>query len=123
MKQESTRKRLGGQLMAARHGMGWKLNELGQRTANAPSRLSNIERGKINATVDALAQAGEAAGLSLTFVPTERLEEVLALLGQTEPKTRYSAPVSTVYDELFIPDPSDEEIEDEDGAVIPHARP
>ena len=118
MKQESTRIRLGSQLTAARRSKGWKLNDLGRRTANAPGRLSNIEHGKINATVDALAQAGEAAGLSLTFVPIERLEEVIALIGQAQPETRYSGPVRTVYDELFIPDPSDGEDE-----VIPHARP
>jgi len=109
MEQKKTRERLGSQLAAARRDKGWTLTDLGQRTANAASRLSGIENGKFNTTVDALAQAGEAAGLALTFVPTERMEEVLALIGQPSVATAYPTAVRSLHDEVFIPDPSEEE--------------
>lgn len=109
MEQRETRERLGAQLTAARRSKGWTLADLGHRTANAPSRLSSIEHGKINATVDALAQAGEAAGLTLTFVPAERLEEVMSLIEQPPTETAYPVPVRSLHDEVFIPDPSEDE--------------
>jgi transcriptional regulator with XRE-family HTH domain len=109
MEQKETRERLGTQLAAARRDKGWTLMDLGQRTANAASRLSGIENGKFNATVDALAQVGEAAGLTLTFVPTEKLEEVMALIGQRSDATAYPTAVRSLHDEVFIPDPSEEE--------------
>jgi transcriptional regulator with XRE-family HTH domain len=109
MEHKETRARLGAQLAAARRYKGWTLMDLGQRTANAASRLSGIENGKFNATVDALAQVGEAAGLTLTFVPTEKLEEVMALIGQRSDATAYPTAVRSLHDEVFIPDPSEEE--------------
>ncbi|UGY30318.1 helix-turn-helix domain-containing protein (plasmid) [Bradyrhizobium septentrionale] len=109
MEQKQTRERLGFQLATARRDKGWTLSDLGQRTANAASRLSGIENGKFNVTVDALAQAGDAAGLTLTFVPTERLEEVMALIGKPSVPTAYPTAVRSLHDEVFIPDPSEEE--------------
>ncbi|MCK1326453.1 helix-turn-helix transcriptional regulator [Bradyrhizobium sp. 156] len=96
-------------MATARRDKGWTLSDLGQRTANAASRLSGIENGKFNATVDALAQAGDAAGLTLTFVPTERLEEVMALIDKPSVPTAYPTTVRSLHDEVFIPDPSEEE--------------
>jgi transcriptional regulator with XRE-family HTH domain len=118
MEQKETRERLGSQLTAARHSKGWTLADLGRRTANAASRLSSIEHGKINATVDALAQAGEAAGLTLTFVPAEKLEEVMVLIEQPPAETVYPTPVRSLHDEVFIPDPSEEE-----ETMSPYGRP
>jgi transcriptional regulator with XRE-family HTH domain len=112
MEQRVTRNRLGSQLTAARHGKGWTLTDLGHRTANAASRLSSIEHGKINATVDALAQAGDAAGLALTFVPVDRLSDVMALIGKPSVETVYPTPVRSVHDEVFIPDPDPSEMDE-----------
>lgn len=109
MEQKKTRERLGRQLAAARREKGWTLTDLGQRTGNAASRLSGIENGKFNATVDALAQVGEAAGLALTFVPTERMEEIMALIGRPSIPTAYPTVVRSLHDDVFIPDPSEEE--------------
>jgi transcriptional regulator with XRE-family HTH domain len=109
MEQKPTRERLGAQLTSARRSKGWTLNDLGHRTANAASRLSSIENGKLNATVDALAQAGEAAGLALTFVPVEKLGAVMALIGEAQPETAYPEQVQSAHEEVFIPDPSEEE--------------
>lgn len=118
MEQKVTRERLGTQLTKARQQRDWTLNDLGHRTGNAASRLSNIENGKLNATVDALAQAGEAVGLTLTFVPSEKLEEVMAMINrQTE--TAYPTSTPTVHDEVFIPDPSEEE----EASLTPYGRP
>ncbi|GLR92257.1 helix-turn-helix domain-containing protein [Bradyrhizobium iriomotense] len=117
MEQKGTRERLGSQLATARRRKGWTLNDLGYRTANAASRLSNIEHGKLNATIDALAQAGEAAGLTLTFVPAEKLEAVMALVDGPPAETAFPA-VRSAHEELFIPDPSDEE-----ESVKPYGRP
>lgn len=111
MEQRATRERLGSQLLDARRRKGWTLNDLGHRTANAASRLSSIENGKINATIDALAQAGEAAGLVLTFVPVEKLEEVLTLIGQRAAEASYPRSVRSVHDDVFVPDPDEDEQE------------
>lgn len=111
MEQKGTRQRLGSQLTAARRSKGWTLNDLGYRTANAASRLSSIEHGKLNATIDALAQAGEAAGLTLTFVPVEKLEEVMAVLDRPSAQTAFPNSVRSAHEELFIPDPSGEDEE------------
>jgi hypothetical protein len=71
--------------------------------------LSEIENGKANSTIDSLAEVGDALGLSLVFVPNERLSDVLAFIGQSEPKTSLPTEVGSVYDDVFIPDPPEED--------------
>ncbi len=115
MLENDARKRLGQQLVEARRRRGWTLNDVARRTTRQPGRLSEIENGKANSTVDSLAEAGEAVGLSLVFVPKERLADVLASIGQPIPKTHLPTEVGSVYEDVFIPDPPEDEEEPKHG--------
>jgi transcriptional regulator with XRE-family HTH domain len=108
---EDVRIRLGKQLVDTRRGRGWTLNDVARRTARQPGRLSEIENGKANSTIDSLAEVGHAVGLSLVFVPNERLADVLAFIGQPEPKKHLPTEVGSVYEDVFIPDPPEDEEE------------
>jgi transcriptional regulator with XRE-family HTH domain len=101
---EDTRIRLGSQLEVARRGRHWTLNDVAQRIGRQPGRISEIEGGKANSTIQSLSEAGDAVGLSLVFVPNDRLAEVLTMIGTAEPKTRPPLEVTSVYDDVFIPD-------------------
>src|SRR5436305_1188929 len=101
--------RLGRQLVKARRRRGWTLTDVARRTTRQPGRLSEIENGKANSTIDSLAEVGEAVGLALIFVPNERLADVLAMLGQPEPKIHLPTEVSSVYEDVFIPDPPEDD--------------
>jgi transcriptional regulator with XRE-family HTH domain len=103
------RKRLGEQLANARRRRGWTQTDVARRSTRQPGRLSEIENGKANVTVDTLAEAGEALGMALTFVPKERLADVLTFIGQSEPTKPLPTEVGSVYDEVFIADPPPEE--------------
>ncbi|MGY3443225.1 helix-turn-helix domain-containing protein [Bradyrhizobium sp. USDA 4473] len=116
MEQFDTRKRLGDQIAQARRKRDWRLNDVAYRSANTAGRISVIENGKANVTVDTLAQLGEAVGLSLVFVPTDKLAQALALGDPSPTETHVPAETPSVYDELFIPDPAEDE-------EIPNARP
>jgi transcriptional regulator with XRE-family HTH domain len=109
MDQSDTRERLGNQIAEARRKREWRLRDVAYRSANTVARLSVIENGKVNVTVDTLAQLGEAVGLSLVFVPTEKLAQALALGAPSPTETHVPAETPSVYDELFIPDSAEEE--------------
>ena len=100
---------LGRQLANARRRHGWTLNDVARRTTRQPGRLSEIESGKANSTIDSLAEVGEALGLALVFVSNKRLADVLAVIGQPEPKTHLPTEVSSVYEDVFIPDPPEDD--------------
>ena len=109
MSENDFKVRLGRQLLNARRRHGWTLNDVARRTTRQPGRLSEIENGKANSTIDSLAEVGEAVGLALVFVPNERLADVLAVIGQPEPKTHLPTEVSSVYEDVFIPDPPEDD--------------
>jgi transcriptional regulator with XRE-family HTH domain len=109
MWEEEARARLGRQLVDARRRRGWTLNDVARRTTRHPGRLSEIENGKANSTVDSLAETGNAVGLSLVFVPNERLADVLSVIGRPEPKTHLPTEVGSVYEDVFIPDPPEDD--------------
>lgn len=109
------RKRLGEQLTNARRRRGWTQSDVARRSTRQPGRLSEIENGKANVTIDTLAEAGEAVGMSLTFVPKDRLTDVLAFIGHAEPTIPLPTEVGSVYDEVFISDPSPEDEERKHG--------
>ena len=76
------------------------------------SRLSLIESGKANTTIDTLAAIGDALGLALVFVPKDHLAEVSNLVGRPESIRPLPTEVGSVYEDVFIPDsPDDEEPE------------
>jgi transcriptional regulator with XRE-family HTH domain len=108
MREIASKVRLGHQLAQARHRRGWRLLDVARRTTYRPGRLSEIEHGKANSTIDTLAEVGDAVGLSLIFVPNERLADVLALIGQPEPQTHLPTEVGSVYEDVFIPDPPED---------------
>ena len=71
-----------------------------------------METGAANSTVDMLADAGEVLGISLLFIPNERLEAVLNLIGQEPAREPIAAgPLPSVFDEVFVDDALDDEEE------------
>lgn len=105
MTEHETRKRLGQQLSRARRSRNWQLSQVAHRTGRANSRISEMENGATNSTVDMLADAGDALGMSLVFIPNDRLEEVLKLIGepQVQPPVP-TGPAPSVFDEVFVDD-------------------
>ena len=104
---ENERQRIGAQLATRRRERKWTVKDVAARTGRQPSRISEMETGKANSTVDALVQVGEVMGLRLMFVPEERVVDVLALLGQSIPRPAHATMRRSVFDEVFIPDPED----------------
>lgn len=101
-----TRIRIGAQLQARRSQLGWTIKDVARRVGRQPSRVSETETGKANSTIDAVAEMGATMGLSLVFVPSQRVAEVMAMLEPGSP-TAVPLPVTpaSVFDEVFIPDP------------------
>jgi transcriptional regulator with XRE-family HTH domain len=118
MSKEITRKRLGQQLNAARRNRNWRLHHFAERTGRNPARLSEMETGSANSSIDMMTDAGETLGMSLVFVPNERMEEVMRMLGQTTAAPTAVSRVPSVFDEVFVDDRMDEEEE-----IPSHARP
>ncbi len=116
MLDNDTKVRLGDQLAEARRRRQWTQRDLAHRSTQPASRLSLIESGKANTTIDTIAETGEAVGLSLVFVPKERLADVLTFIGQPEPKTPLPTEVSSVYEDVFIPDPTEDDEEPKYGS-------
>jgi transcriptional regulator with XRE-family HTH domain len=109
MTKDITRKRLGAQLNAARRNRHWRLQDFAQRTGRNPGRLSEMETGSANSSVDMLTDAGESLGMSLVYVPTDRLEEIMRMIGQPTAAPAAGAVMPSVYDEVFVDDSVDEE--------------
>jgi transcriptional regulator with XRE-family HTH domain len=107
------RQRIGAQLAARRKERKWTVKDVAARTGRQPSRVSEMETGKANSTLDALVQVGEVMGLRLMFVPEDHMADVLALLGQSAPRQAHTTFPRHVFDELFIPDPEDEDDADQ----------
>jgi transcriptional regulator with XRE-family HTH domain len=106
---EDTKKRLGQQVSSSRHEHRWTLDDLGRRCGRPAPRISDIETGKANSTLQSLSEIGAALDLELIFVPRQKLNEVLALSTGTDVTKRAYQNVNSVFDELFIPDSSDDE--------------
>ncbi|BCB22184.1 helix-turn-helix transcriptional regulator [Bosea sp. ANAM02] len=112
--------RLGRQLADARRRRGWKLADVADRLGRPLSRVSEIETGKVNSSVAALTEAGDALGLSLVFIPNDKLEQVMSLI--SEPRKAARAPaydVKTAFSETFL---DDAEPEGEEPKEPPFAR-
>lgn len=110
MTENETRKRLGQQLARARRGRNWQLSQVARRTGRPNSRISEMETGATNSTVDMLADAGEALGMSLVFIPDDRLDEVLKLIGEPQVQMPVpTGPAPSVFDDAFVDDTLDEE--------------
>lgn len=107
MTETSVRSRLGSQLAETRRHRRWTLKDVARRTGRQISRISEIERGRANTTVEAMAEVGAALGLALAFIPEDRLGEVLALLDSSKTRAPLPFEVPSVFDEVFIDDHDD----------------
>jgi transcriptional regulator with XRE-family HTH domain len=117
---KDTRERLGRQLATARRSRHWRLDDIARRTGRQPSRISEMETGKANSTIDMIADAGETLGLSLLFVPSHRLEEVLRVVGEHAPPQVAAHDLPSVFQKAFV----DDSVEDaEQEKPDRHARP
>jgi transcriptional regulator with XRE-family HTH domain len=112
---EDVKIRLGTQLENARRQRHWTLNDVARRIGRQPGRISEIEGGKANSTLHSLSEAGEALGLSLIFVPEEKLPDVLRIIGIAEPTVRPGFDVPSAYDDVFIPDDMNTAVEENAG--------
>jgi len=69
-----TAARLGRQLREQRRQRGWTLTDVAARLATSqPSRISELEGGKANARTSTLDEVGQVLGLSLLFIPNDKL--------------------------------------------------
>lgn len=120
MSKDQTRKRLGRQLATARHSRHWRLDDIARRTGRQPARISEMETGKANSTIDMIADAGETLGLSLLFVPDHRLEEIMRIIGDPSPPHAPGHDLPSVFQKAFVDDSVED---DEQGGPDRHARP
>jgi transcriptional regulator with XRE-family HTH domain len=103
------RMRLGKQLLDARKRRNYRIGDVARRTGKNPARISELENGKANSTIDFLEEMGAALGMTLLFIPDEKVANVEALI---EPVERHVTPaysVPSVFDEVFIDDSEDDE--------------
>jgi transcriptional regulator with XRE-family HTH domain len=110
MSKDRTRKRLGRQLAAARRSRHWRLDDIARRTGRQPARISEMETGKANSTIDMIADAGDTLGLSLLFVPSHRLEEILRIVGDAAPAQVPVHDLPSVFQKAFV----DDSVEDDE---------
>lgn len=104
------RRRLGDQIERYREQRGWTLRELSKRVGRDPARLSEIESGRANPSIDNLVDLGEALGLEIVLVPRERLAEALGLAGNPASALPSVPPTpSSLLDELLIEGDDDPE--------------
>jgi transcriptional regulator with XRE-family HTH domain len=120
MSQDQTRKRLGQQLATARRSRRWRLNDMARRTGRQPARISEMETGKANSTIDMIADAGETLGLSLLFVPSHRLEDVLRIVGEHAPPHVPAHDLPSVFEKAFVDDSVEDDEQEEPNR---HVRP
>lgn len=88
-----------------RRELNLKQHEVAAAAAINQARISEIENGKgdpVLSTLEALTQALRA---KIVLVPLEKLSEVERVLGA--PPVGANLGVSTTFDDIFIPDPTD----------------
>jgi transcriptional regulator with XRE-family HTH domain len=120
MSKDQTRKRLGRQLATARRSKHWRLDDIARRTGRQPGRISEMETGKANSTIDMIADAGETLGLSLLFVPTRRLEDIMRIIGDSAPAQVPAHDLPSVFQKAFVDDSVEDDEQEEPNR---HARP
>ena len=103
-----TRFRIGEQIRARRAQYGWSLRDLATRIHRQPSRISEIETGQANSSLDSLAVIAAAMRMRVVLVPEDRLEEALRM-SQPEREARTTTSPKTAFDEFFVPSLSGED--------------
>ena len=102
------RTRLGKQILDARKRRSYRISDVARRTGKNPARISELENGKANSTIDFLEEMGAALGMTLMLIPDEKVVSVKALI---EPVERHVAvySVPSIFDEVFIDDSEDDD--------------
>lgn len=118
MSEEIARKRLGRQLAAGRRNRNLRLHDIARLTGRQAGRISEMETGKANSTIDTIADAGQALDMSLVFVPNDRLSEVLRIIGEPATPLAPVGELPSVFDKAFV----DDSPEEDDEEAAPHAR-
>ena len=108
--------RLGRQLADVRRRRGWKLADVADRLGRPLSRVSEMETGKVNSSIAALSEAGDALGLSLVFIPNDKLDQVMALISEPRQVVRLTHyEVKSNFNEVFLHDADPDADPDHDG--------
>ncbi len=102
MEDYRTRARLGSQIAGARHCHGWTLDQVSRRTGRASARLSEMETGKANSTIDTLEAVGHVLNMQLMFVPDDKLREVLEIVKGRDPCSLKAPAIPSIFDEVFV---------------------
>ena len=107
----------------ARVVRGLTQGDVARRIGRGQSRVSDIESGALDPRVSTVAAVARVLGLRLMLIPEEQIPAIERLISDapgigpnTFPTT--TGPVSSVYDELFVPDPpsaDSDEIEESHG--------
>lgn len=114
--------RLGKQLAEARKRRGWHLRDVADRTGRSISRISEVELGRTNSSASSLVEAGDAVGLTLMFIPNEKLDQVMALISEPRAAARPTPyDVKSTFSEVFLDD-ADPEQDGEEPQESPSAR-
>jgi transcriptional regulator with XRE-family HTH domain len=95
---------IASQVSDTRRRRGLRLRDLAKRTGKNPARISELENGKSNSTIDFLDEIGKALGLTLMFVPDEKVMDVQAMTAEHGHEVAPTYDVPTVFEEVFIDD-------------------
>lgn len=91
----------------ARKGKGLTQAELARRMGRPQPRISELEKARGDPRISTVLAAAAALGLELMAVPARLAPKVRYLLaGGAKPP---AAQVTTVFEELYVPDPEDED--------------
>lgn len=108
-KAADARRRLGHQIAQLREQRGWTLRDLSRRIGRDPARMSEIESGRANPSVDNLTDLGAAMDVEIVFVPRSRLSEVLDWTGSREFSVPVPAKLPSLLDEILVEGDDDPE--------------
>jgi transcriptional regulator with XRE-family HTH domain len=98
-------------LREAREAKGLTQSDLARRLGRVQSRVSEVEAGEADPRLSTAASMAEALGQQLVLVPKDRVKEVQQLLGRQAASVQTASAVPSVFDEVFVPDPPDEDDE------------
>jgi transcriptional regulator with XRE-family HTH domain len=98
-------------LREAREAKSLTQTDLARRMGRVQSRISEVEAGEADPRLSTAVFMAEALGQQLVLIPKDRIKEVQQLLGRGAPSDQTGSTVQSVFDEVFIPDPLDEDDE------------
>ena len=110
----------GERLRAMREGRGWTQRDLAHRTGRSQARISQIEQGRDNVRLATLVNLLEALGYELVALPKGQLSAIKQVFPESvtagavvgTPHIRQRK-LSTLLDEISVPDPDDNEDEEQ----------